>query len=142
MFVSVWLGILEISTGRMTAANAGHEYPILKDPDGPFRLIKDRHGLVIGAMKDAKYTDYELQLAPGSRLFLYTDGLAEATDADGRMFGTDRAVAVLNTKIDTEPETILANMKQAVEEFVRDAEQFDDLTMLCLAYHGADAGKD
>ena len=142
MFVSVWLGILEISTGRMTAANAGHEYPILKDPDGPFRLIKDRHGFVIGAMEGVKYTDYELQLAPGSRLFLYTDGLAEATDADGRMFGTDRAVAVLNTEIDSEPETILANMQRAVDVFVRDAEQFDDLTMLCLAYHGADAGKD
>ena len=141
MFVTVWLGILEISTGRLKAANAGHEYPMLRDPDGDFRLIRDKHGFVIGAMDGLDYQEYELQLQPGSRLFVYTDGLPEATDPDKNMFGTDRIVEALNAHPGSDPETILANMRENVERFVRDAEQFDDLTMMCLAYHGPE-GRD
>ena len=81
MFVTVWLGILEISTGKLTAANAGHEYPVMKRPDGRFELLKDKHGFVVGGMEGVKYKDYELQLEPGAKLFLYTDGVPEATDA-------------------------------------------------------------
>ena len=80
MFVTVWLGVLEISTGVLTAANAGHEYPVLKTPDGAFELIKDKHGFVIGGMEGMKYRDYELRLEKGAKLYLYTDGVPEATD--------------------------------------------------------------
>ena len=103
MFVTVWLGILDLRTGLLTAANAGHEYPVLKRPDGPFELIKDRHGLVIGAMEGAKYREYELQMEPGSKLFVYTDGVPEATDADDGMFGTERMLAALNEQTDAGP---------------------------------------
>ena len=96
MFVTVWLGILEISTGRLTAANAGHEYPILKQADGSFSLLKDKHGFVIGGLSGIGYQEYEIQLEPGARIFLYTDGLPEATDAEGNMFGIDRMLAALN----------------------------------------------
>ena len=134
MFVTVWLGILEISTGRLTAANAGHEYPVLKNPDGAFELIKDKHGFVIGGMDGARYKEYELMLKPGSKLFFYTDGVPEATDAQGQMFGTDSMIAALNLDNTAEPEQILKNVRAAVDGFVKDAEQFDDLTMLCMEY--------
>ena len=136
MFVTVWLGILEISTGRLTAANAGHEYPVLMRAGGAFELYKDKHGFVIGGMEGVKYTQYELQLNPGDRLFLYTDGVPEATDADKELFGTDRMIAALNEAKDGSPEQVLKQVRLAVDGFVRDAEQFDDLTMLCLTYEG------
>ena len=137
MFVTVWTGILEISTGRLTAANAGHEYPVLqKTPDGPFALVKDKHGPVIGYMPGIGYKEYELQLAPGTKLFLYTDGVPEATDADENMFGTERMLAALNEEPDAAPARVLENVRRAVDGFVKEAEQFDDLTMLCLSYRG------
>ncbi len=136
MFVTVWVGILEISTGRLTAANAGHEYPVLKKPDGSFALLKDRHGLVLGAMEGSRYREYELILEPGTKLFLYTDGVPEATDAESRLFGSERMLAALNEDPEATPETVLKNVRRAVDGFVQDAEQFDDLTMMCLEYSG------
>ena len=138
MFVTVWLGILEISTGRLTAANAGHEYPVIMHPDGDFELLKDKHGFVIGGMSGMKYTDYELSLEPGSRVFLYTDGVPEAADPEKTPFGTSRMLAALNSRKDASPERMLGGVREAVDGFVRDAEQFDDLTMLGLEYKGGD----
>ncbi len=136
MFVTVWIGILEISTGKLTAANAGHEYPVLRKANGSFELFKDKHGFVIGGMEGIRYKEYELQLDPGDKLFLYTDGLPEATNADEKMFGTDRMLVALNRSPDSAPERILASVRRAVNFFVKDAEQFDDLTMFCLEYKG------
>ncbi len=136
MFVSVWLGILEISTGMLTAANAGHEYPALKKPDGRFEILKSKHGLVLGAMDGMNYREYTLPLEPGSKLFIYTDGVPEATAAGNVMFGMDRMLEALNKDPDGSPEQILKNVQDAVDGFVLDAEQFDDLTMLCLEYKG------
>ncbi|MBQ9415891.1 MAG: serine/threonine-protein phosphatase [Clostridia bacterium] len=137
LFVTVWLGILEISTGKIKAANAGHEYPIIqKTPGGPLELFQDRHGFVIGGMPGTKYREYELQLTPGTKLFLYTDGVPEATDGEEEMFGNERMLAALNEEPDAEPCRVLRNVRRAVDNFVKDAEQFDDLTMLCLEYRG------
>ena len=136
MFVTVWLGILEISTGKLTAANAGHEYPVMKTPDGKFDLLKDKHGFVIGGMKDIKYKQYELMLKPGSKIFLYTDGVPEATDAKGNMFLNERMLDALNKDINANPEQTIKNVRRAVNDYVKDAEQFDDLTMLCMEYMG------
>ena len=140
MFVTVWLGILEISTGIITAANAGHEYPALMKR-GSFALVKDRHGLVIGALEGAKYKEYEISLSPGDKLFLYTDGVPEATDAQQQMFGTDRMLTALNEDPAASPAQILDNVRRSVDGFVQDAEQFDDLTMLCLEYRGPDGAQ-
>ncbi len=137
MFVTVWLGILEISTGKITAANAGHEYPALMK-DGRFSLLKDKHGFVIGGMDGVRYKEYEIQLEPGDKLFVYTDGVPEATDASEAMFGTDRMLEALNEAPDAPPQEILKNVRSATDRFVKDAEQFDDLTMLCIEYHGED----
>ncbi len=141
MFVTVWLGILELSTGILTAANAGHEYPILKTPSGSFELYKDKHGFVIGGMDGVKYREYTLNLEPGARLFLYTDGVPEATDDMENLFGTERMLAALNSEPDASPEGVLKNMRRAVDDFVGTAEQFDDLTMLCLHYTGQEKEK-
>ncbi len=136
MFVTAWLGILEISTGKLTAANAGHEYPVLKSPDGNFELLKDKHGFVVGGMDGMKYTEYEIDLKPGSKLFLYTDGVPEAMDVDGKMFGIERMLDVINRYKDSDPEKILSSVRDAVDEYAGEADQFDDLTMLCFEYFG------
>ena len=136
MFVTVWLGILELSTGRLTAANAGHEYPVLMKPDGKFELYKYKHGFVIGGMAGLKYKEYTIDMKPGSKLFLYTDGVPEATNAEKELFGSERMVAALNEKPTESPKEILKTVRSTVDAFVKDAEQFDDLTMLCMEYKG------
>ena len=136
MFVTVWLGILEISTGKLTAANAGHEYPAIRQNGGEFVLYKDRHGFAVGGMEGTRYTEYELQLKPGDKLFLYTDGVPEATDKEDMMFGNERMLSALNKNTEADSKQLLMNVRTSVNAFVKDAEQFDDLTMMCLEYKG------
>ena len=140
MFVTIWLGILEISTGRLTAANAGHEYPALRRANGAYELYKDKHGFVVGGMDGVRYRDYEIRLEPGDQLFVYTDGVPEATDAENRAFGNQRMLEALNRRPVASPAERLKDVRQAVDAFVGTAEQFDDLTMLCLEYRGAGVG--
>ncbi|MBQ7670802.1 MAG: serine/threonine-protein phosphatase [Clostridia bacterium] len=136
MFVTAWLGILEISSGKLIASNAGHEDPVIMHPGGNFERFKDRHCFVIGGFKKTKYTNYELTLEPGSKIFLYTDGVPEATDASDQMFGYDRMLEALNSDCGAATDQLLKNVRSSVDAFVKDAEQFDDLTMLCLEYKG------
>ena len=136
MFVTVWLGILEISTGKLTTANAGHEYPAIRKADGKFVLHKDKHGFVIGGIPNVRYKEFTLQMEPGDKIFVYTDGVPEATAASGEMFGLERMTDALNTCADGSPDEILRTVKSAVDEFVGDAEPFDDMTMMCLEYKG------
>ena len=136
MFVTVWLGVLEISTGRIKATNAGHEYPIIRKPGGNFEIMKDNHDLAMGVMPGYVYREYEFNLEPGSKLFLYTDGVPEATDSKNRLFGMDRLVDALNKDPDADPKQTMLNVREAVDDFVKEAEQFDDLTMMCIEYKG------
>ena len=137
MFVTVWLGILELSTGTLIAANAGHEYPALRQPGTSFALYRDKHGFVVGGMEGVRYKEYELRLEPGSKLFVYTDGLPEATNAAKEMFGTERMLEAINAAAEDSPQEILESVRGSVDRFVKEAEQFDDLTMLCIEYKGA-----
>ena len=132
MFVTVWLGILEISTGRMLCANAGHEYPAIRRSGGQFELFRDKHGFVLAGMENAKYREYELNLAPGDALFVYTDGVAEATDAQNQLYGTDRMLSALNRSPEADCEGLLRTLRSDIDAFVGDAPQFDDITMLAL----------
>ena len=132
MFVTVWFGIYTISTGKVAASNAGHEYPIIKHGEKDFEILKDRHGFVIGGMSGLKYRDYEFDLEPGDMLFLYTDGVPEATDADGNMFGTQHLLETLNRTSHCSAMELLEAVRTDVESFVGKAPQFDDLTMLAL----------
>ncbi len=110
MFVTVWLGILELSTGRLTAANAGHEFPVLGRAGKEFELYRDKHGFVVGAMEGTPYREYEIDLAPGDKLFVYTDGVLEATNRAGEMFGAGRMLDALNEEPAAAPEPTLRRM--------------------------------
>jgi sigma-B regulation protein RsbU (phosphoserine phosphatase) len=134
LFVSVWLGILELSTGTLTACNAGHEYPVLSRKGQPFALMKDKHGLVMAAESGASYSDYQIVLAPGDRLFVYTDGVVEATNKKTELFGIDRMIEALNSDPKARPRELIEEVSAAVDEFVGSAPQFDDMTMLSITY--------
>ncbi|MBR3645040.1 MAG: PP2C family protein-serine/threonine phosphatase, partial [Lachnospiraceae bacterium] len=136
MFVTVWLGILDITTGTVTAANAGHEYPIIKSPGGNYEIIKDKHGVALGIMAGVKYKEYTVELAPGSKLFVYTDGVPEAGNSDKQMFSLQRMIDILNEHKDLPPKETLNAVEQGVYAYTQDAIQFDDITMLCLEYKG------
>ena len=136
MFVTVWFGILEISTGIIKCANAGHEKPMVIKADGEVVLINEKPNFVIGGMEGMKYREYEIALNPGDKIFLYTDGVAEATDSDNNLFGIDRTIDALKENTSADSKEVLKNVRAAVDRFVGEAEQFDDLTMLCLEYKG------
>lgn len=132
MFVTVWLGIYDISSHRLTAANAGHEYPVIRRKGGRFELFKERHGFVLAGMEHTRYHEYELELEAGDALFVYTDGVVEATDAQNRLFGAERMLEALNGASDALPEQLIANVTESMKAFVGGAMQFDDVTMLSL----------
>ena len=136
MFVTIWLGILELSTGKLTYANAGHEYPAIRHAGGDYELVKGRHGFIVGGMPGLTYKEDSITLEPGSGIFLYTDGVPEATAGDGSMFGLDRMIDTLNGDPDASPEKVIERVRTAVDDFVKDAEQFDDITLMALTYKG------
>ncbi len=137
MFCTVWFGILDLKTGVITAVNAGHEYPIIRHEDGVFSIFEDgNHGLAIGLMPGMTYTEYQIQLQKGDALFQYTDGVPEATALDNALFTVERAVDALNTAPKAPLKDLLHNVADAINTFVGEADQFDDITMLCLEYKG------
>ena len=136
MFVTVWFGILDLKSGLLTAANAGHEYPAICRAGEDFELLHDKHGFVVGGMEGIRYKEYSLTLPPGSTLFVYTDGVPEATSKDLELYGTDRMIRALNQVKDCEPADICKAVHDDVDAFVGEAPQFDDLTMLCVHYAG------
>ncbi|SEK25778.1 Serine phosphatase RsbU, regulator of sigma subunit [Butyrivibrio sp. ob235] len=136
MFVTIWIGMLEISSGILTCANAGHEYPAIMRKGGSFEIFKDKHGFVLGGMEGVKYKEYTIQMNPGDRIFLYTDGVPEATNNVEDMYGIERMIGALNKEQEAPLEELLKNVRTDIGSFVRDAEQFDDLTMMCLEYRG------
>ncbi len=136
-FVTVWFAILTVSTGELFVANAGHEYPAIRYGDQPFELIKTKHGPAVGAVEGMIFRNERYKLAPGDALFLYTDGVPEASALDQSMFTEERLQAVLRTTSkDDSAEQILRTVRKAIGEFVGDAPQFDDLTMLSFIYRG------
>ncbi len=136
MFVTVWLGILQISMGKMVCVNGGHEFPAIKRRENDFALIKDKHGFVLAGMENTRYEEYEVILEPGDMLFVYTDGVAEATDALNHLYGTDRMLAALNQEERTDCRKLLEIVHRDVDSFVGETPQFDDITMLALYFKG------
>ena len=136
MFVTVWLGVLNIPTGHLTYINAGHEYPIIYRNNEQFSLFKDQHGVPVACIKNIKTKLNEIDLSPGDVLYLYTDGITEATDKDLKMYGHERVIEVLNN----DPKASVRQLDEAVradiEKFVGEEEQFDDMTTLCIRYLG------
>ncbi|MBQ6221889.1 MAG: SpoIIE family protein phosphatase [Solobacterium sp.] len=135
MFVTVWLGILEISTGKLTATNAGHEYPFIRQ-NGKFNIFKEKHGFVLGGMENTRYENYEIQLDPGDAVFVYTDGVTEAKNSNGDQFGVERLEDALNDSPELPVSSIINHISEKLDKFVDNEEQFDDITMVILSYNG------
>ena len=135
-FITVWLAVFEISTGKGVAANAGHEHPVLRRAGGGYELQVYRHSMPVGSMKGIPFRQHDFLLNPGDSFFVYTDGVAEATNEQKEMFGTKRMLDALNKDPDAPPEQILPNVKSEIDRFVDGAEQFDDITMLGFRYNG------
>jgi serine phosphatase RsbU (regulator of sigma subunit) len=134
MFVTAWMGILDLKTGVVTFANAGHNPPLVCRSDGSFEYYKVRPGFVLAGMEGIKYRKNELQLAPGDVIYLYTDGVTEATDLNENLYGEEKLKNLLNSLPHSDTETICKAVKNDVDVFVGEAPQFDDITMLCLKY--------
>ena len=142
MFVTVWLAVLELSSGRGVAANAGHENPALRRKDKDYEMLKYKHGTVVGVRKNAQYENREFELNPGDGIFVYTDGVPEATNDAMQLFGEGRLLETLNRKPDEDPEKQCSAMLRAVDSFAAGAPQFDDITMLAIRYNGPDLRKE
>ena len=136
LFVTVWISILTISTGKGIAANAGHEHPVIRRAGGSYELVIYRHSPAVAAMEGMRFRQHSFELHPGDRLFVYTDGVPEATNAESELFGNERMLDVLNSQPDRKPHALLETMKREIDVFVGEAPQFDDITMLCLDYFG------
>ncbi len=139
MFVTVWMGILDLRTGEVEFACAGHNPPVICHDDGTVEFAKSRPGLVLAAMEGTRYKRQMLKLEPGDTIFLYTDGVTEATNANEELFGDDRLLQTLREARGMEPAEICPFVKSKIDEFVGDAPQFDDITMLALKYMGPTA---
>lgn len=134
LFVTAWMGILDISRGDLTYVNAGHNPPLVKSNNGEFEYLKGRSGLVLAGMEGIAYKQSSIKLEIGDKLFLYTDGVTEATDKDNELYGEERLKNYLNSHIYDDVTKTLKGVKSDIDEFVGEAEQFDDLTMLELEY--------
>jgi|GEM_PF-65766 len=136
MFVTAWMGVLNIETGDLDFVNAGHNPPMLYRKGETYEYLKTRPGLVLAGMDGIRYRTQSVKLNPGDKLFLYTDGVTEATNAQTELFGEDRLKEYLNSITDKNPEDSIKGTKEAVDAFVGEADQFDDITMLMIEYAG------
>ncbi len=134
MFVTAWMGILDLKTGNLKFANAGHNPPVLKRANGAFEYLKTRAGFVLAGMEGVRYRIGELTLSAGDRLFLYTDGVPEATNTENKLYGEDRLLDFMNQSATMEAVKLLPALKANIDEFVGAAPQFDDITMLMFDY--------
>ena len=143
LFVTVWLAIFEISTGKGLASNAGHEHPALwRQKDGTFELVKYRHSPAVAVMEGMNFEEHEFRLEPGDMVYVYTDGVTEASNRDNELFGEERLQDALGSCGGNEPGEVLGAVRDAIRDFVDGADQFDDITMLAMKYEGPKAKKD
>ena len=132
MFVTAWMGILDLKTGLLKFVNAGHNPPLVRQADGEFVYLKARSGMVLAGMDGIKYRQNELQLTPGDQIFLYTDGVTEATDKNNQLYGEERLLETVNRNIVMDTRKLCEAVKSDVDQFVGEAPQFDDITMLSV----------
>lgn len=135
MFITAWMGILDLKTGLMKFANAGHNPPLVRHADGEYEYMKARSGLVLAGMEGLKYRENELQLMPGDQIYLYTDGVTEATDIDEQLYGEERLLGIINENRMSDPQQLCRLVKSDVDRFVGDAPQFDDITMVSVRFN-------
>lgn len=136
LFVTAWLGIVTLSTGQLEYASAGHEYPAISSGGGDFFILKDKNSPPLATMEGLRIRGGSIDLKNGDVVFVYTDGVTEATNDDGELFGLDRMIDALNIDKNAELKDIDSNVRTAIDEFIIDAPQFDDITMLSFRYTG------
>lgn len=136
MFVTVWMGILDLSTGVMNCMNSGHEYPTIMRSGQEFEMLKEKHDPPLGVLDDISFHTYELQLEPGDCLYVYTDGVPDAINTSEEAYGTGHMLEALNNNKDADMKTLLLSVKENIDEYVGEAEQFDDITMIGFKYKG------
>jgi sigma-B regulation protein RsbU (phosphoserine phosphatase) len=132
MFVTAFMGYVDLKNGQLTFVNAGHNYPLVKKADGAYEFLKTKPSLILAGMEGTVYNEYEITLAPSDVLYLYTDGVTEAVNTNMELFSDPRLLSVLNQYIDCPVRDLLTSVKQAIDIFVGDMEQADDITMLAL----------
>ena len=142
MFVTAWMGYIDLKTGRISYANAGHNPPLVRHENGSYEYLKTRPGLVLAGMEGIRYRSNVVELQPGDVIFLYTDGVTEANNASEELYGTERLKELLDSNTDKDAEHICEVVKADVDSFADGVEQFDDITMLCIRYNGADNRKE
>ncbi len=134
LFITAFEGVLDLSNGEFRFVNAGHEIPYICKKDGRFEPHKIRAGFVLAGMENMRYKCGEMQLDVGDKIFQYTDGVTEATNAQNELYGMDRLTAILGKSSALPPAELLPVIKEDIDKFVGEAPQFDDITMLCLEY--------
>ena len=135
MFVTAWMGILNLESGLVRYANAGHNPPLVRHKDGSYEYLKGRANFVLAGMEGLRYKEQQLQLQPGDEIYLYTDGVTEAHDSNKQLFGEERLRASLNETAGMTTDEICKKVKKDVDVFQGEAEQFDDITMLCIHWN-------
>jgi len=136
MFVTVWMGIIDLKTGKVTYANAGHNPPLVRGEDGTFTFLRSRSGFVLAGMDDTRYVNREITLKPGDTIFLYTDGVTEAIDNDENEYGDDALFETVNRLAQADVKELCLGVGRDLTVFSKGAEQFDDVTMLAFHYKG------
>jgi sigma-B regulation protein RsbU (phosphoserine phosphatase) len=139
MFVTVWMGFVDLKTGHVEFASAGHNPPVIRHKDGSVEFAKSKAGIVLAAMENSHYKMQTLDLAPGDTLFLYTDGVTEATNEHEELFGNDRLLDAVALGGGKGTDEMCRFVKRQLDAFTKNASQFDDITMLAMEYKGGDA---
>jgi serine phosphatase RsbU (regulator of sigma subunit) len=140
-FVTAWLGILELSSGKLVYASAGHEYPAASLSGGDFVIYKKKNAPPLGTMENLKFRGGEITLSAGDTVYIYTDGVTDAMNAKKELFGLDRMLDTLNANVNADLKTIDDSIRGRIQDFVKDTPQFDDITMLSIRYNGNNGAK-
>lgn len=136
MFVTAWMGIINIRNGHMDFVNAGHNPPVIYKKDSGFEYLKSKHGFVLAGMEGVRYQDISLDFKPGDRLLLYTDGVTEAVNESFELYGEDRLISFLNNHTDLNNTELISGIRKDMNTFSGKADQADDITMLLFDYFG------
>lgn len=136
LFITVWIGVIDLNTGEAISVNAGHEYPAIRKAGGDYEFIIKPHSLALAMFEGVTFEEEHFKMQPGDSLFVYTDGVTESMDENDNLYSKERLVEALNQNPDRTPKEQIDNVLDSIDHFVKDAEQFDDTTMLCMTYYG------
>ena len=136
LFVTIWLGKLNLKTGKLSYVNAGHNQPLIKQDSNNFEYMKTHPNLVLGGMEGIQYNEHEINLNAGDMIFLYTDGVTEANDNYNGFYGENRLKETINENKNKKLNDIINEITKDIDKFCNNSEQYDDITMLIIKYNG------